>query len=144
MSCVFLSISQLTSTAPRGTPELIFVQLIPKRFQFDDMYPEVIDAILEQQRVLTEYVKDNPDCGIDPRCFIVIDDCVDDRTRFSKPLQKLYIAGRHFNVWLIQVQGWLDPMTAAYNDLFLHGRSRALWIIFSFSKPLQVFFLFPR
>ena len=88
-------------------------KLIPKRFQFDKWDPTVVYAIMEQQKALTAYVEENPDCGIDPRIFIILDDCVDEHTRYDPVLNQLYLQSRHFNIWLIQTSQYLKLLPPA-------------------------------
>ena len=76
---------------------------MPKRFQFDDYYPGAIQEIMKEQKELTMLAEKNPELGLDPRVFIVIDDCTDDQTRYDNILHRLYYTGRHYNIWLFQV-----------------------------------------
>lgn len=83
---------------------------VPKQYQFDDYYPDVMERILEVQKKKTQYVRENPDEELDPRIFIILDDCTDDRTRYDNTLHRLYFTARHFNITLIQTAQYLKTL----------------------------------
>jgi len=72
-------------------------QMVPKLFIHDEYQPAIISNILKRQRMMIEKFKENQ--GIDPRAFLVLDDCLYDNTwTKDKNVRSLFMNGRHFKI----------------------------------------------
>lgn len=83
---------------------------MPERFIFEDFYPEVVEEILDQQKQITKLSATEPELQLDPRCFIVLDDCTDTRTHYSQTLDRLFFYGRHYNIWIFITAQYLKTL----------------------------------
>ena len=72
-------------------------KMVPKLFIHDEYQPQIIQNILKRQRMMIDQRKENP--TIDPRAFLVLDDCLYDSTwTKDKNVRSLFMNGRHFKI----------------------------------------------
>lgn len=75
-------------------------QYIPKEFIHDI---EDMGVVLENVYKRQQFLIEHPELGIDPRCFLILDDVLKDKykVRFSKPLSRAFTDGRHYKVFTL-------------------------------------------
>jgi len=79
---------------------------VPKLFIHDEYNTAIIENILKRQRTVLKQIKKETEmykkCNIDPRTFVILDDCLYDST-WSKDrmMRLLFMNGRHWKVMLI-------------------------------------------
>ncbi len=75
-------------------------QYIPKEFIHDI---EDMGIVLENVYKRQQFLIEHPELGIDPRCFLILDDVLKDKykVRFSKPLSRAFTDGRHYKVFTL-------------------------------------------
>lgn len=97
---------------------------IPEFTVYDvDMMDDVLNAIFERQDAIAQVNKYLPDDKkIDRRVLLVLDDVLQnkDTLRFSKPLNRVYVNGRHYDIsiiCMIQDPRGLPPTIRENTDL---------------------------
>ena len=74
-----------------------YSKMVPKLFIHEEYQPAIIQNILKRQRMMIEKYKENQ--GIDPRAFLVLDDCLYDNSwTKDKNVRSLFMNGRHFKI----------------------------------------------
>ena len=77
-----------------------YSQLVPKLFIHGEYQPPIIHNILKRQKMMLEKWKANN--SIDPRAFLVLDDCLYDNSwTKDKNVRSLFMNGRHFKILFI-------------------------------------------
>jgi hypothetical protein len=79
---------------------------VPKLFIHDEYNTAIIENILKRQKTVLKQVKKEVDqykkSNIDPRAFVILDDCLYDATwTRDKMMRLLFMNGRHWKVMLI-------------------------------------------
>lgn len=79
---------------------------VPKLFIHDEYNTVIIENILKRQKTVLKQVKRDMSqynrCSIDPRAFVILDDCLYDSTwTKDKMMRLLFMNGRHWKVMLI-------------------------------------------
>ena len=79
---------------------------VPKLFIHDEYNTAIIENILKRQKTVLKQVKKDVDqykkSNIDPRAFVILDDCLYDATwTRDKMMRLLFMNGRHWKVMLI-------------------------------------------
>ncbi len=79
---------------------------VPKLFIHDEYNSVIIENILKRQRTVLKQVKKETEmykkCTIDPRTFVILDDCLYDSTwTRDRMMRLLFMNGRHWKVMLI-------------------------------------------
>lgn len=83
-----------------------FSAMVPKLFIHEEYNSVLIEKVLQRQRSVLKQIKREMDsfnrCSIDPRTFVILDDCLFDQswTR-DKLMRSLFMNGRHWKVMLI-------------------------------------------
>uniref|UniRef100_A0A6C0BSZ3 Uncharacterized protein n=1 Tax=viral metagenome TaxID=1070528 RepID=A0A6C0BSZ3_9ZZZZ len=74
-----------------------YSKMVPKLFIHEEYQPAIISNILKRQRMMIEKYKESN--SIDPRAFLVLDDCLYDNTwTKDKNVRSLFMNGRHFKI----------------------------------------------
>ena len=74
-----------------------YSKMVPKLFIHEEYQPPIIQNILKRQRMMIEKWKENK--SIDPRAFLVLDDCLYDNSwTKDKNVRSLFMNGRHFKI----------------------------------------------
>ena len=74
-----------------------YSKMVPKLFIHEEYQPAIIQNILKRQKMMLEKSKANK--SIDPRAFLVLDDCLYDNTwTKDKNVRSLFMNGRHFKI----------------------------------------------
>jgi hypothetical protein len=83
-----------------------YASIVPKLFIHDEYNSVIIENILRRQKsVLKQVVKETQTykkTTIDPRTFVILDDCLyDDKWTRDKLMRLLFMNGRHWKVFLV-------------------------------------------
>ena len=82
-------------------------KLVPKLFIHDEYNSSIIENILKRQKVVLKEMKKHRDTykkesDIDPRAFVIMDDCLYDSTwSRDKMMRLLFMNGRHWKIMLV-------------------------------------------
>ena len=77
-----------------------YSKMVPKLFIHEEYQPPIIQNILKRQRMMIDKCKQTS--NIDPRAFLVLDDCLYDNTwTKDKNVRSLFMNGRHFKILFI-------------------------------------------
>ena len=77
-----------------------YSKMVPKLFIHDEYQAPIIQNILKRQRLMLDKWKVNQ--TIDPRAFLVLDDCLYDNSwTKDKNVRSLFMNGRHFKILFI-------------------------------------------
>jgi hypothetical protein len=79
---------------------------VPKLFIHDEYSTAIIENILKRQKMVlkevNKHLKNYKKCNIDPRAFVILDDCLYDNTwTKDKMMRLLFMNGRHWKIMLI-------------------------------------------
>jgi len=79
---------------------------VPKLFIHDEYNTSIIENILKRQKTVLRQMKKEQEqykkCNIDPRAFVILDDCLYDATwTRDKMMRLLFMNGRHWKIMLI-------------------------------------------
>ena len=76
-----------------------YSQMVPKLFIHEEYQPAIIQNILKRQKMMIEKQKGGGAGNIDPRAFLVLDDCLYDSTwTKDKNVRSLFMNGRHYKI----------------------------------------------
>ena len=83
-----------------------YSELVPKLFIHDEYNSIIIENILRRQKAVLKQMKKEKEtfhkCTIDPRTFVILDDCLyDDKWTRDKLMRLLFMNGRHWKIMLI-------------------------------------------
>jgi len=81
-------------------------KMVPKLFIHDEYNTAIIENILKRQKTVLRQIKKEmtvyKKCNIDPRAFVILDDCLFDATwSRDKMMRLLFMNGRHWKIMLI-------------------------------------------
>jgi len=95
-------------TVVAGTEEGngFYAKMVPKLFVHNEYNTAIIENILKRQRTVLKQIKKEMETykrsTIDPRAFVILDDCLYDATwTRDKMMRLLFMNGRHWKVMLI-------------------------------------------
>ena len=83
-----------------------YSSLVPKLFIHEEYSSILIENVLRRQKVVLKQIKKEMDtyrkCSIDPRTFVILDDCLYDNSwARDKLMRLLFMNGRHWKIMLI-------------------------------------------
>jgi hypothetical protein len=81
-------------------------KLVPKLFIHDEYNTAIIENILKRQKIVIKQIKREKTAygksSIDPRAFVILDDCLYDNTwSRDKLMRLLFMNGRHWKIMLV-------------------------------------------
>ena len=77
-----------------------YSEIVPKLFIHGEFKKEIIANILKRQKLMIQQMKQNG--NIDPRAFLILDDCLYDQTWIKDPnVRSLFMNGRHYKILFI-------------------------------------------
>tara|TARA_Y100000591_G_C21818449_1_gene692142 strand:+ start:807 stop:1637 length:831 start_codon:yes stop_codon:yes gene_type:complete len=81
-------------------------KMVPKLFIHDEYNSAIIENILKRQKIVMKQVKREIEAynrtNIDPRAFVILDDCLYDNTWAREKLMRLlFMNGRHWKIMLV-------------------------------------------
>ena len=84
--------------SPTEQSNRFYSDMIPPLFIHDEYSSDIVDKLVTRQKKVTKESKRDPD--IDPRCLMVMDDCLYDASSWSKDkrIREIFMNGRHFNI----------------------------------------------
>lgn len=56
----------------------LFGQILPDQCKIDELSDTILEKMCERQKTLCKYMRDHPSVKLDPRAFLIMDDCVPD------------------------------------------------------------------
>ena len=75
-----------------------YSKMIPKLFIHNEFDTQIIQNMIKRQKMLLEKIHDG-DNNIDPRSFLILDDCLYDNTwAKDKYMRSVFMNGRHFKI----------------------------------------------
>ena len=75
-------------------------KVVPSLFIHDEYTPGIISNILKRQKMMIEKINSN--VHIDPRLFLLLDDCIYDQSWVKdKNVRSLFMNGRHYKILFI-------------------------------------------
>ena len=85
---------------------VFMVKFIPKLFIHDEYNSAIIENILKRQKMVMKQMKKEKDAygksNIDPRAFVILDDCLYDNSWAREKLMRLlFMNGRHWKIMLV-------------------------------------------
>ena len=80
--------------------------IVPKLFIHDEYNSAIIENILKRQKIVLKQMKKEKDAygrsSIDPRAFVILDDCLYDNSWAREKLMRLlFMNGRHWKIMLV-------------------------------------------
>jgi hypothetical protein len=83
-----------------------YAKMVPKLFVHNEYNTAIIENILKRQRTVLKQIKKEMETykrsTIDPRAFVILDDCLYDNTwTRDKMMRLLFMNGRHWKVMLV-------------------------------------------
>jgi hypothetical protein len=83
-----------------------YAKMVPKLFVHNEYNTAIIENILKRQRTVLKQIKKEMETykrsSIDPRAFVILDDCLYDNTwARDKMMRLLFMNGRHWKVMLV-------------------------------------------
>jgi len=83
-----------------------YSSLVPKLFIHEEYSSILVENVLRRQKVVLKQIKKEMDtyrkCSIDPRTFVILDDCLYDNSwARDKLMRLLFFNGRHWKIMLI-------------------------------------------
>jgi hypothetical protein len=93
-----------TVISPTEQANKFFGHIVPPMFIHDAYTPGVIDNVVKRQMLVMKQVEKQENlygsCNIDPRAFLVLDDCLYDGSWIKdKNVRMLFMNGRHYKVF---------------------------------------------
>ena len=81
-------------------------EMVPKLFIHDEYNSAIIENILKRQKIVMKQVKREKEAygrsNIDPRAFVILDDCLYDNSWAREKLMRLlFMNGRHWKIMLV-------------------------------------------
>jgi hypothetical protein len=77
-----------------------YKKMVPPIFIHDEYKPEIISNVLKRQRMMIDKI--NANVTVDPRLFLLLDDCIYDQSWVKdKNVRSLFMNGRHFKILFI-------------------------------------------
>jgi len=92
--------------SPTEVSNQFFQKFIPNILIYDEYTPEIIQRFLDRQIKVTKQrndeIKKYGKSDIDPRAFIILDDCLYDKTwQNDKNIRSIFMNGRHYSIMTI-------------------------------------------
>jgi len=89
-----------TVISPTEQANNFFGKIVPPLFIHDEYTPEIIANVVKRQKQMLKAVKTKP--NVDPRAFLVLDDCLyDEAWTKDKNIRLLFMNGRHYNIMFV-------------------------------------------
>uniref|UniRef100_A0A6C0F6X2 Uncharacterized protein n=1 Tax=viral metagenome TaxID=1070528 RepID=A0A6C0F6X2_9ZZZZ len=77
-----------------------YQKIVPKLFIHDEFKPDIVSNMLARQKMMIEKMNGGgSDASIDPRAFLILDDCLYDNTwSKDKNMRSVFMNGRHYKL----------------------------------------------
>ena len=99
-----------TVISPTENANCFFGNIIPPIFIHEDYAPSIIENVVKRQKLVMKSIakqeKVYGTCNLDPRAFLILDDCLFDKTWINdRNVRLLFMNGRHYRImFLITMQ----------------------------------------
>lgn len=95
-----------TIISPTEAANKFFSHVVPPLFIHDEYTPGIIENVVKRQRIIMRtmdnMIADTGCCNIDPRSFLVLDDCMyDNKWVNDKNVRLLFMNGRHYKIMFV-------------------------------------------
>jgi len=91
-----------TVISPTEKANRFFGNVVPPIFIHDEYQPEIIENVVKRQEKMLKAVEKHGKNNVDPRAFLVLDDCLyDESWTKDKNIRLLFMNGRHYNIMFI-------------------------------------------
>lgn len=95
-----------TVISPTESANQFYNEIVPGLFIHDEYTPALLDNVLKRQKVITKRINKEKacygKCNIDPRAFLLLDDCLyDDCWKKDKSIKYMFLNGRHMKIMLL-------------------------------------------
>lgn len=91
--------------SPTDKMSSFYGDFFPDTYIFYKYESKIIENVMKRQSLMIDKEKSKKAIGkkVDPRCFIVMDDCLGDKKSWAKdpPIQELLFNGRHYKIMYI-------------------------------------------
>ena len=75
-----------------------YSKMVPKLFIHDEFKPDIVENMLKRQKLMIQRVNSG-DNTVDPRAFLILDDCLYDNTwAKDKHMRSVFMNGRHYKL----------------------------------------------
>lgn len=115
--------------APTDRMSCFYGKFIPDIYVHYEYRSDVIKGLLNRQEMMVEKYKEKKKKGkfVDPRAFVVMDDCLSSKGKWDKDegIREIFMNGRHFKiVFILTMQfslGLLPELRSNFDYIFLLG-----------------------
>jgi len=95
-----------TVISPTEGANKFYSNIVPGLFIHDEYTPELLDNVVKRQKLIQKKINKETmmygKCSIDPRAFLILDDCLYDGCwKRDKNVRYLFMNGRHIKVFLL-------------------------------------------
>lgn len=95
-----------TVISPTESANKFFGEMVPPLFIHDEFTPSVLENVVKRQRIILkkvdQHVAATGSCNIDPRSFLILDDCLYDGSWIKdKNIRFLFMNGRHVKILFV-------------------------------------------
>jgi len=104
--------------SPTERANKFFSDFVPNMFIHDEYSPELLGNFLKRQKKVTKMFKKNP--KIDPRAFIILDDCMYNAKEWIKDANVRYLMfnGRHTNSSVLTTMQYVMGLPPSFRSNF--------------------------
>lgn len=87
--------------SPTEVSNSFYSKMIPPLFIHDEYHPDIISNVVSRQKKMVHRSKTDP--SIDPRCMLIMDDCLYDSSKWQRDtnLRFVFLNGRHIRIMFI-------------------------------------------
>ena len=79
-----------------------YTKFVPSIFIHEDYSPPVINNVIKRQKKVIDKIKESNDSSIDPRAFLILDDCLYDNSWLKdKNMRRIFMNGRHYKLLFV-------------------------------------------
>ncbi len=98
-----------TVVSPTEIANRFFGNMVPPVFIHDDIAPATLHNVIKRQELLIRNIQKQKEtygsCSIDPRAFLILDDCMYDNAWIrDKNIRLLFMNGRHYKIMFVLTQ----------------------------------------
>lgn len=91
-----------TVISPTEQANKFFGNIVPPLFIHDEYTPEIVENVVKRQKKMLAAMQKQGKNNIDPRAFLVLDDCLyDESWTKDKNIRLLFMNGRHYNIMFV-------------------------------------------
>lgn len=91
-----------TVISPTEQANKFFSNIVPPMFIHDEYTPEIVENVVKRQKKMLSAIQKQGKDKIDPRAFLILDDCLyDESWTKDKNIRLLFMNGRHYNIMFV-------------------------------------------